>query len=101
MTHGADGAEAWTAAAHVHVPGHRVEVVDTVGAGDTLMGTLLAQLAAGGHTGRRGAPPPAGEALSAALGRAVAAAALNCMASGCAPPTPDAVAAFLKARAAP
>jgi fructokinase len=101
VTHGADGAEAWTAAAHVRVPGHRVAVVDTVGAGDTLMGTLLAQLAAGGHTegtALRGLP---GEALSAALGRAVAAAALNCMASGCAPPTPDAVAAFLKERAAP
>ena len=100
VTHGADGAEAWTAAAHARVPGHRVEVVDTVGAGDTLMGTLLAQLAAGGHTGRAALRSLPGEALSAALGRAVAAAALNCMASGCAPPTPDAVAAFLKARAA-
>jgi fructokinase len=101
VTHGADGAEAWTAAAHVRVPGHQVEVVDTVGAGDTLMGTLLAQLATGGHTGHAALRRLADEALSAALGRAVAAAALNCMASGCAPPTPDAVAAFLKERAAP
>jgi fructokinase len=101
VTHGAAGAEAWTAAAHVRVPGHCVAVVDTVGAGDTLMGTLLAQLAAGGHTGRAALRRLQGEALSAALGRAVAAAALNCMASGCAPPTPDAVAAFLKERAAP
>jgi fructokinase len=101
VTHGADGAEAWTAAAHVRVPGHRVAVVDTVGAGDTLMGTLLAQLSAGGHTGPEALRRLPAEALSAALGRAVAAAALNCMASGCAPPTPDAVAAFLKDRAAP
>lgn len=101
VTHGADGAEAWTAAAHVRVPGHRVAVVDTVGAGDTLMGTLLAQLAAGGHTGPAALRRLPAEALSAALGRAVAAAALNCMASGCAPPTPDAVAAFLKDRATP
>jgi fructokinase len=66
VTHGADGAEAWTAAAHVHVPGHRVDVVDTVGAGDTLMGTLLAQLASGGHTGREALRHLPGEALSAA-----------------------------------
>ncbi|MCU0854500.1 MAG: hypothetical protein MUF63_06230, partial [Rhodobacteraceae bacterium] len=65
------------------------------------MGTLLAQLSAGGHTGPEALRRLPAEALSAALGRAVAAAALNCMASGCAPPTPDAVAAFLKDRATP
>ncbi len=99
VTHGADGAEAWTGTSHVRVPGHRVAVVDTVGAGDTLMGTLLAQLAAGGHTEPKALHRLSGEALAAALDRAVAAAALNCMASGCAPPTPDAVAAFLGAQA--
>jgi fructokinase len=100
VTHGAEGAEAWTAAAHVRVPGHRVEVADTVGAGDTLMGTLLAHLASGGHTHGGSLALLPEDALAAALRHAVAAAALNCMASGCAPPTPDAVAAFLTARAA-
>lgn len=100
VTHGADGAEAWTAASRVRVPGHAVPVVDTVGAGDTLMGTLLAQLAAGGHTERDTLARLPGETVAAALETAVAAAALNCTASGCAPPTPDAVAAFLKVRAA-
>ena len=97
LTHGAGGAEAWTPAAHVRVPGHRVAVVDTVGAGDTLMGSLLALLAAAGHTrpGALAALPEA--ALARALATAVAAAALNCTASGCAPPGPEAVAAFLAA----
>ena len=100
VTHGAEGAEAWTASSHVRVPGHRVAVVDTVGAGDTLMGTLLAELAVGGHTEREALGRLSGEELAAALDRAVAAASLNCTASGCAPPTPDAVAAFLGAQAA-
>ena len=99
VTHGADGAEAWTAAAHVAVPGFRVPVVDTVGAGDTLMGALLAQLAAGGHTVGDALGRLPAETVSAALGTAVAAAALNCMESGCMPPTRDAVAAFRRAQA--
>jgi fructokinase len=100
VTHGAEGAEAWTPAAHIRVPGHRVAVVDTVGAGDTLMGTLLATLAAGGHTGRDRLRALGAEELRAAVAHAVAAAALNCTASGCAPPRPEAVAAFLRASAA-
>lgn len=99
VTRGGEGAEAWTAAAHVRVPGYRVAVVDTVGAGDTLMGNLLARLAAGGHTERGALARLSEETLAAALDWAVAAAALNCMASGCAPPAREAVAAFLAARA--
>lgn len=101
VTHGARGAEAWTRTAHVVVPGCQVAVVDTVGAGDTLMGTLLAQLAAGGHTERDALARISSDTVAAALECAVAAAALNCMASGCHPPTPAAVAAFRRAREAP
>lgn len=100
VTHGAAGAEAWTPSAHVRLPGHSVSVVDTVGAGDTLMGTLLARLAAGGHTLPGALPALTAEVLEDALGRAVAAAALNCMEQGCVPPGPAAVDAFLRARAA-
>ena len=99
VTKGAEGAEAWTADAHVTVPGFRVAVVDTVGAGDTLMGSLLAQLALGGHTQSGALGALSAEGLVAMLTHAVAAASLNCMASGCAPPMPEAVAAFLQARA--
>jgi fructokinase len=97
VTHGADGAEAWTAEAHVRSVGRRVRVEDTVGAGDTLMGTLLAALAAGGHTTAEALRRLSRDDLAAFLDRAVAAAALNCTASGCAPPKPEAVAAFLGA----
>ena len=99
VTHGPEGAAGWTAAGHVRVPGQRVDVVDTVGAGDTLMGVLLAQLAAGGHTlpGMLERLPT--DMLQQALAHAVAAAALNCRASGCSPPRAEAVAAFLSGKA--
>lgn len=44
---GADGAELRTASGSVRIPAPRVEVVDTVGAGDTLNGALAAALADG------------------------------------------------------
>ncbi len=99
VTHGPEGAEGWTAAGHVRLPGHRVSVVDTVGAGDTLMGTLLAQLALGGHSLPGALERLTAEDLGKTLSHAVAAAALNCRASGCCPPRSDAVAAFLAAQA--
>lgn len=42
VTHGGTGAEAFTKAGSVTVPSPRVEVVDTVGAGDSFMGALIA-----------------------------------------------------------
>jgi fructokinase len=45
LTRGADGTAVITAAGEVaHVPSRRVEVVDTIGAGDTVQGALLAWL---------------------------------------------------------
>lgn len=41
VTEGAQGAFAVMDAGECHVPGYRVELVDTVGAGDTFMGALL------------------------------------------------------------
>jgi fructokinase len=84
VTHGGDGAEAFTRGGRVaHVP-PPVDVVDTVGAGDTLMGNLLADLLAGGLEG--------GVArIDTILRRAVIAATLNCTARGCQPPRRQAV----------
>jgi fructokinase len=45
MTHGARGATAWHRSGRVSVPGLQVEVVDTVGAGDSFHAALLARLA--------------------------------------------------------
>nr|WP_296768189.1 carbohydrate kinase [Rhodococcus sp. (in: high G+C Gram-positive bacteria)] len=44
MTRGGDGISVFTAAGEVSVPGVKVDVVDTIGAGDTVHGALLAFL---------------------------------------------------------
>lgn len=45
VTRGSRGAAAWTPECHVDLPGRRVQVVDTVGAGDSYQAALLAALA--------------------------------------------------------
>jgi fructokinase len=45
VTRGAQGALAWTTAAHAQADAVRVQLVDTVGAGDTFQAALLAWLA--------------------------------------------------------
>jgi len=87
VTDGASGAQAFGPNGTVALPAPQITLVDTVGAGDTLMGTLLADLC------RRGASAPdalAGlsqEALRQILQRAIVAASINCTAAGCHPPT--------------
>lgn len=48
VTRGADGADAWTADFHLHVPAIHVAVADTVGAGDTVNAGILASLSQAG-----------------------------------------------------
>lgn len=88
MTKGPDGAAAWKGDTLVEIPAPPVPgLVDTVGAGDTFMATLLAGLA------RIDALSP--EALSrldksdieGLIRRAGMAAAINCSRAGCNPPT--------------
>jgi fructokinase len=87
MTMGADGAKAFTKHGHFSVPAPKAEpFVDAVGAGDTFMGTLLAQLSEAGlltHAALKGADEPQ---LRLILATAAKAAALNCQTSGCNPP---------------
>lgn len=45
VTRGGEGAWAWTAAHHVAAPPVKVEVIDTVGAGDTFQAAMLTALA--------------------------------------------------------
>jgi fructokinase len=88
MTKGPDGAAAWKGDTLIEMPAPPVPgLVDTVGAGDTFMATLLAGLA------RIDAVSP--EALSGLdksdieglIRRAGMAAAINCSRAGCNPPT--------------
>ncbi|MEM0936272.1 MAG: PfkB family carbohydrate kinase [Pseudomonadota bacterium] len=94
VTHGAAGAEAFVAAGRVFRDAHKVEVVDTVGAGDTVTGYLLATLAAQGLTGRAALAAVDLDTVGDALDHALAASALTCTVVGCAPPTLVEVAAF-------
>lgn len=48
---GAQGAHAYTAGKHFHAPSPKVEVIDTVGAGDTFNAAFLAALTQGGTLG--------------------------------------------------
>ncbi len=82
VTRGGEGAWAWTPRGHVEVPPVPVEVVDTVGAGDTFQAALLVALAEAELLSRaalREIPLPA---LEAALRFAAQAAAITCSRRG-------------------
>jgi fructokinase len=90
VTLGARGALAVTGTGYVEVPGRAVEVVDTVGAGDSFMAALLAGLHRRDLLGA--AARPALRALAAPdieglLSEAVLASALTCTRVGADPPT--------------
>ncbi|MGP7959240.1 carbohydrate kinase family protein [Sanguibacter sp. A247] len=74
----------------LEVPGRRVDVVDTVGAGDTFMGALLDALATGGVVGAAGGRRLRGlsdEAVLTAARAAAAAASVTVSRAGANPPT--------------
>jgi fructokinase len=88
VTRGAEGAVLHCRNGTARVPGRAVEVVDTVGAGDTFIGTTLVGLWERGLAGE----PDAIDDLSLAdwtaiLDLAVAAAAITCSRPGADPPT--------------
>lgn len=95
VTTGAGGAFARSAVAHVEVSGRRVQVVDAVGAGDTVTGAILAQLAHRGLDSKEGIAALDSEALREMLVLATASAALNCTRSGCNPPSLEEAKAFI------
>ncbi len=88
LTRGGDGASGWTSGQRVNVPAAPLErLVDTVGAGDTFMATLLAGLAQTGRLSRSAMAKMTAPDIEALLKRAGCAAALNCGREGCDPPT--------------
>ncbi len=86
MTRGADGAVGIGKAGKVEVPGVKVTVVDTVGAGDTVNAGILAWLHKTGKLNRDGLDSLAGADIKAALELAVKAAAVTVSRAGANPP---------------
>jgi fructokinase len=87
MTLGADGAMALLDGSKVAVPGRKIGVVDTVGAGDSFHSALLAGLNEHGLLTRDRLAKLDVGVLKILLDRAVAASAITCSRAGANPPT--------------
>lgn len=82
VTRGAKGASGWTTDARADADPVPVQVVDTVGAGDTFQAALLTWLAEQGRLERRALPGLSRDDLAAALAFATRAAAITCSRRG-------------------
>lgn len=82
LTRGAQGAVAWTASHQVQVPTVPVQVIDTVGAGDTFQAALLTWLAEQGALSAQAISRLDAQALTQALEFAARAAAITCSRRG-------------------
>lgn len=87
ITGGAEGALAVTGKTQVEAKSARVQVVDTVGAGDTFMGNLLAGLQRAGCKTPLDIAALDPDVLKSILDTSGWAAAINCTRKGCQPPT--------------
>jgi fructokinase len=85
-TLGGNGAVAYLGAERLTVAAPRVDVVDTVGAGDSFMSALLSAMDRDGALGSE-SPAPTRERLASWLNFAVCAAAITCTRKGSNPPT--------------
>ncbi|MGY0066639.1 carbohydrate kinase family protein [Streptomyces sp. QTS137] len=87
VTRGGDGLTVFTREGGEYtVPGERVEVVDTIGAGDTVNAALLHGLAARDALSERGAAKLGADGWRELLGFAARAAAITCSRAGAEPP---------------
>ncbi len=82
VTRGAEGATGWSAGARVDVPPVAVQVIDTVGAGDTFQAALLTWLAERDALSAPALAALSKDALGDALGFAARAAAITCSRRG-------------------
>jgi fructokinase len=80
ITRGSEGLSGFSAAGSVEVPGVKIEVADTVGAGDTVGAILVEAMI------EKGLENLTGEALKATLHRAAVAAGITCSRKGAQPP---------------
>jgi Sugar kinases, ribokinase family len=86
FTRGPRGAVAYTASETVEVPGVKVEVADTVGAGDTFNAGLLAALSQAGKLTKAGIANLSRDEIAAALSLGARAAAVTVSRPGANPP---------------
>jgi fructokinase len=86
ITRGGNGLTAFTAGGEYPVPGERVEVVDTIGAGDTVNAALLHGLAARDALSARALAALGPDGWTGLLGFAARAAAVTCSRAGAEPP---------------
>lgn len=89
VTEGAEGITAFHPDGTVKTAAHKVEVVDTVGAGDTFNGGFLAGLADAGKLSKSALPDMDDATLSAAMTLGAKAAAVTVSRAGANPPTRD------------
>lgn len=97
VTLGADGCYARMPVWELRVRAPRVDVADTVGAGDAFSSGLLARLADAGLSSRSALQRAGAVVIGDALGFATATAALTCMRTGADPPRRHEVDEFLRA----
>ncbi len=100
VTRGAAGAIAFLGGERLEANAPKVEVVDTVGAGDSFMSALIAAMAADGALGASAAAPTAPR-LQRWLDFAASASAITCTRKGSDPPTRAEVEALLAQSAQP
>ena len=87
LTRGGGGAEAYFAGDRLQRPAPTIDVVDTVGAGDSFMAGLLAAMADSDALGTSKAGVPSERQVDQWLNFAIAAAAITCTRQGAQPPT--------------
>jgi len=100
VTRGEHGAVAASLGAFVDVPGIPVDVVDTVGAGDSFGAAMVAALVDEGAFGPRETRTADHVVLNRAVSYAVAASAITCTRAGAVPPSRDEIDAQLRALSA-
>jgi fructokinase len=97
VTRGANGAVAGSRGGFVDIAGIPVEVVDTIGAGDSFGAALIAAFVDEGAFGPQATHPFDDGVLGRAVSYAVAASAITCTRTGAAPPSRDEIDAQLRA----
>ncbi|HET9058613.1 MAG TPA: carbohydrate kinase [Acidimicrobiales bacterium] len=95
VTMGADGAMAWSrSGSRGMCPAPKVDVTDTIGAGDSFMSALLAHFLEQGQLSYAALAELPEPELGSALRRAITASAITCTRSGANPPTAAELAGF-------